>query len=52
VVCYVCGTYKGTKVLAIKHRVTRAERRTAERARVAKEAKEKAQLKAEPDKKK
>jgi uncharacterized Zn finger protein (UPF0148 family) len=36
-VCKVCGTYKGVKVLDVKHRVTRAERRAAEKAAFARE---------------
>jgi len=35
VVCKVCGTYKGVKVLDVKHRVTRSERRAAEKAAAA-----------------
>ena len=37
IVCKVCGTYKGAKILDIKHHVTRAERRAAEKATVARE---------------
>ena len=36
-VCQVCGTYKGVKVLDIKHRITRSERRAAQKAALAKE---------------
>jgi large subunit ribosomal protein L32 len=39
VVCKVCGFYKGVKVLEVKHKVTRAERRAAERAAVEREKK-------------
>ncbi|MFO0702489.1 MAG: 50S ribosomal protein L32 [Candidatus Andersenbacteria bacterium] len=34
-VCKVCGTYKGATVLKTKHRVTRSERRAAEKAALA-----------------
>ena len=37
VACHVCGTYKGTEVIKVKHKVTRAERRAAYKAQAAKE---------------
>lgn len=39
VVCQTCGYYKGKKVLDIKHRVTRSERRAAAKAAAAAEHK-------------
>jgi large subunit ribosomal protein L32 len=50
IVCKVCGYYKGAKVLDVKHKVTRAERRAAEKAAAARERKAHTEKKAEPKK--
>lgn len=51
VVCRTCGTYKGEKVLEVKHHVTRQERRAAAKAAAAKAAaaKERKQKAAQKD---
>ncbi|MFH0830700.1 MAG: 50S ribosomal protein L32 [Parcubacteria group bacterium] len=52
VACHVCGYYKGQKVLDVKHRVTRAERRAAAKAAVAREKHEHAKEKSKKEPKK
>ncbi len=39
VACHVCGYYKGEKVLDVKHKVTRSERRSALKAAADREKK-------------
>ena len=47
VACQVCGYYKGAKILDVKHKVTRSERRAALRAAAEREKKAAQATKAE-----